>query len=66
METKVIIMSSESFSHKKIGSSCKIDDIETEKGTCFPIEVVVLVAFNSSLETQTDSKSRIATLLNNL
>ena len=34
--------------------------------TCFPIQVVVSVALTSSVGTQIDSKSKIATLLNNL
>ena len=50
----------------KIGSSCKFEDIETEIGTCFPIQVVVSVTFNSSVVTQINSKSKIATLVNKL
>ena len=49
-----------------MGSSIRFDDIETEIGTCFPIQVVVCVSFNSSVGTQIDSKSKIARLLKSL
>ena len=53
---KAIIRSSGSFSPKKIGSSFKFEDIETETGTRFPIKVIVLNAFKLSVGTQIDSK----------
>ena len=46
-----------------MGSSIRFDDIETEMGTCFPIQVVVCVSFSSSVGTQIDSKSKIARFL---
>ena len=47
-------------------SSIRFDDIETKIGTCFPIQVVVFVSFNSSVGTQIVSKSKIARLLKSL
>ena len=44
-------------------SSIRFDDIETEMGTCFPIQLVVCVSFSSSVGTQIDSKSKIARFL---
>ena len=44
--------------YKKMGSSIKIDDLEIEVGTCFPIQVVVCISFSSSVETQFDSRSK--------
>ena len=39
------------------------EDIDTEFGTCFPIQVVVWVAFSSSNGTHVDSKSKTTRLL---
>ena len=46
---------------REIGSSIRFEDIDTEIGTCFPIQVVALVAFSSSVGTHIDSKSKMAT-----
>ena len=53
-----------SLSHKKMGLSSKLDGIDTDMGSCFPIQVIVSVGFSSSDGTQIDSKSKIATFLN--
>ena len=45
-----------------MGSPIRFDDIETEIGKRFPIQVVVCVSFSFSVETQMDSKSNIARL----
>ena len=49
-----------------MGSSIRFDDIETETGTCFPIQVLICVSFNSSVGTQNASKSKIARLRKSL
>ena len=64
--TKSIIKFCWSFLYKKMGSSIRFDDIKTEIGTCFPIQVVVCLSFNSSVGTQIDSKSKIVRLLKSL
>ena len=46
-----------------MGSSIRFDNIEIETGTWFPFQVVISVSFSSSVETQIDSKSKIARLL---
>ena len=46
-----------------MGSSTRFDDIETEIGACFPIQVAVCVAFSSSVGTPIDLKSKVARLL---
>ena len=53
-----------SLSHESMGLSSKLDEIDTDMGSCFPIQVIVLVGFSSSDGTQIDSKSKIATFLN--
>ena len=62
--TKSIMRDCGSLSHKKMGLSSKLDKIDTDMGSCFPIQVIVLVGFSSSDGTQIDSKSKIATFLN--
>ena len=49
----------------KTGSSNKLEEIETEIGSCLPIQVVVFVSFNCSEDTHIDSKSKTAKFLNN-
>ena len=49
-----------------MGSSIRFYDMETEIGTCFPIQVVVCVPLTSSVGTQNNSKSKIAKLLRSL
>ena len=53
-----------SWSHRKMGLSRTLDEIDTDMGSCFPIQVIVSVGFSSSDGTQIDSKSKIATFLN--
>ena len=53
-----------SLSHKNMGLSSKFDEIDTDMGSCFPIQVIVSVGFSSSDGTQIDSKSKIATFSN--
>ena len=50
--------------HTKMVLSSKFDEIDTDMGSCFPIQVIVLVGFSSSDGTQIGSKSKIATFLN--
>ena len=52
--------------HRKIGVSMRLDDMETDIGTCFPIHLVVAVSLNCSSLTQMDSKSKTAKFLNRL
>ena len=40
------------------------EEMDTEIGTCFHIQVVVFVSFKVSLWTQIDSKLKIAKFLN--
>ena len=49
---------------KKIGSLIRFDDFDTETETCFPISVIVWVAFSSSVGTHINSKLKMAMLLN--
>ena len=49
----------------KMGFSIKLDEIETDIGTCFPIHFVVSVSLYVSFLTQMDSKSKTAKFLNN-
>ena len=53
-----------SLSHKNMGLSSKLYEIDTDMGSCFPIQVIVLIGLNSSDDMQIDSKSKIATFLN--
>ena len=46
-----------SLLHKKMGSCNKLEEIDEEIRSCFPIEFVVLVSFASLDVTQIDSKS---------
>ena len=48
---------------KNNGMAIKIEDIETETGTCLPIQIVVSVFLNFSPEIQIDSKSKTARFL---
>ena len=64
--TKSIIKFCGSLLYKKMGQSIRFDDIKTEIGTCFLIQVVVCVSFSSSVGTQIDSKSKNARLLKSL
>ena len=41
----------------------KFDEVDTSMGSCFAIQVVVLVDFTSSDDTQIDLKSNIAMFL---
>ena len=52
-----------SFSRTDMGLSCKMDQIDTDMGSCFPNQVFVSCGFSSSDGTQIDSKSKIATFL---
>ena len=52
--------------YKKMGSSIRFDDTETEIRTCFPIQVVICVSFSSSVGTQIDLSSKIAGLLKSM
>ena len=49
-----------------MGSTIRLDHIETEKGTPFPIQLVVCLCFSSSVGTQIDSKLKITRLLKSL
>ena len=44
-----------------MGLSSKLDEIDTDMVSCFPIQVIDSVGFSSSDGTQIDSKSKIAT-----
>ena len=48
----------------KIGSSTRFEEIDTDIGTCFLIQVVVFVSLKSSSWTQIDSRSNIAFFFN--
>ena len=61
--TKETISVLGSLSHRNTGSSIKLEEIETDIGSCFPIQVVLFVSFSSSGGAQIDSKSRIAKFL---
>ena len=45
--------------HEKIDCSIKLDEIDTDIGTCSPIQVVVSVSMNLSSCTQIGSKSKL-------
>ena len=47
----------------KTGFSTRFEVIDTDTGTCFPIQVVVIVSLKVSSWTQIDSKSNIAKFL---
>ena len=49
--------------HRNIGLPIRFEDIETDIGTCLPIQVVVSVFLNFSSGIQIDSKSKTARLL---
>ena len=53
-----------SLSHKNMGLSSKLDEIDTDMGSCFPIQVIASVGFNFSDGTQIETKSKMATFLN--
>ena len=53
-----------SLSHKNMGLSSKLDGIDTDMGSCFPIQFIVSVGLKSSDGTQIESESKIATFLN--
>ncbi len=44
----------------KIGSSTRFEEIYTDIGTCFPIQVVVFVSLKDSSWTQIDLKLNLA------
>ena len=44
----------EFLSHKNMGLSSKLDKIDTDMGSCFPIQVIVSVGFSSSDGMQID------------
>ena len=46
-----------------MGSGIKFNEIESDMGTCFPIQVVVSVCLYESSLTQMDSKSKSAKFL---
>ena len=48
---------------RKIGYSTKFEEIDTDIGTCFPIQLVVFVSLKVSSWTQMDSKSNVAKFL---
>ena len=48
---------------REIGSSARFEEMDTEIGTCFPIQVVVFVSLKVSSWTPIDSKSSIAKFL---
>ena len=45
---------------RKMGSSIRFDEIETDVGTCFPIQFVVSVSLYISSLTQIDSEIKMA------
>ena len=47
----------------KIGPSTRFEEMDTDIGTCFPIQVVVFVSRKVSSGTQIGSKSNIAKFL---
>ena len=49
--------------HRNIGMAKRFEDIETDTGTCLPIQVVVSVFSSFSSGIQIDSKSKTARLL---
>ena len=49
---------------RKISSSSRFEEMDTDIETCFPIEVVVFVSLNVSSWTQISSKSNFAKFLN--
>ena len=63
---KAIINSVGPCCTKKMSSSTRFDVIETEIGTCFPIQIVVCVSFSYSVGTQNDSILKTARLLKSL
>ena len=44
--------------------SSKLDEIDTNMGSCFPIQVIVSVGFSSSAGKQIVSKTKMAIFLN--
>ena len=48
---------------RKIGLAIRFEDIESDIGTCLPIQVVVSVFLNFSSGIQIDSKSKTARLV---
>ena len=48
---------------RSIGLAIRFDDIETDIGTCLPIQVVVSVFLKFSSGIQIDSKSKTASLV---
>ena len=53
-----------SFLQRKMVSCNKLEELDTEIGSCFPIQLVVLVSFISLDGSQIDSKSNTAKFLN--
>ena len=58
--TKITVSVFGSLLHRKMASYFKLEEIDTEIGLCFPIELVALVTFSSLDGTQIDSKSNPA------
>ena len=50
---------------KNIGMAIRFEDIETDFGTCLPIQVIVYVFLNFPSGIQIDSKSKTARILTN-
>ena len=63
LKTKLIMRDCGSLSHKNMDSSNKLDEMDTDIGSCFPIQVIVSVGFSSSDGTQIDSKSKLVIFL---
>ena len=53
-----------SLTRKKMGLSSKLNEIDTEIGSCFPIQFTSFVGVSSSDGMQNDSKSKMATFWN--
>ena len=49
--------------HRNIGFAIRFEDIETDIGTCLPIQVVVSVLLNFSSGIQIDPKPKTARLV---
>ena len=52
-----------SLSHKNIDFSCKLEEVDTDMGSGFPIQFIVSVGFSFSDGKQIDSKSKMETFL---
>ena len=54
--TKSIMRDCGSLSHKNMGLLGKLDQIDTDMGSCSPIQIIVSVGFSSWDGTQINSK----------